>query len=78
VFGWIGAGHQVGAALTAFAAGWIRTSLGDYGLAFSGSGGLRLMAAVPALQVGRRRSSWGKGGYAAPLPAAAAPMAGRE
>ncbi len=54
MFGWIAAGHQVGAALTAFGAGWIRTSLGDYQLAFWGSGALCLLAAVLALQVGTR------------------------
>ena len=63
IFGWIGAGHQVGAALTAFAAGWIRTTAGDYQLAFWGSGGLCLIAAALALQVGRSktvvsRESW--------------------
>jgi MFS family permease len=54
MFGWIGAGHQVGAALTAFGAGWIRTTLGDYHLAFWSSGALCLLAAALALQVGRR------------------------
>ena len=54
MFGWIGAGHQIGAALTAFGAGWIRTTLGDYHLAFSSSGALCLLAAALALQVGRR------------------------
>jgi MFS family permease len=54
VFGWIGVGHQIGAALTAFSAGWVRTALGDYQLAFWGSGGLCLVAAALALQVGRR------------------------
>jgi MFS family permease len=54
VFGWIGAGHQIGAALTAFTAGWLRTATGDYQLAFWGSGGLCLVAAALALQVGRR------------------------
>ena len=54
MFGWIGAGHQIGAALTAYAAGWIRTSLGDYQAAFWMSGGLCLIAAVLSLQVGRR------------------------
>jgi hypothetical protein len=44
----------VGAALAAFSAGWIRTALGDYQPAFWGSGGLCLLAAVLALQVGRR------------------------
>jgi MFS family permease len=55
-FGWIGAGHQIGAALTAFMAGWIRTTLGDYRLAFLGSGALCLLAAALALQVGTRRA----------------------
>jgi MFS family permease len=58
MFGWIAAGHQVGAAITAYAAGWIRTALGDYRLAFWGSGALCVLAALLALQVGapgRRR-----------------------
>ena len=54
MFGWIAAGHQVGAALTAFGAGWIRTTMGDYHLAFWSSGALCLLAAALALQVGRR------------------------
>jgi MFS family permease len=54
MFGWIGAGHQIGAAMTAYAAGWIRTSLGDYQTAFWMSGGLCLLAAALSLQVGRR------------------------
>jgi len=53
MFGWIAAGHQVGAALTALTAGWIRTTLGDYQIAFWGSGTLCLAAALLALQVGR-------------------------
>jgi sugar phosphate permease len=54
MFGWIGAGHQIGAAMTAYAAGWIRTSLGDYQAAFWMSGGLCLLAAALSIQVGRR------------------------
>jgi len=53
MFGWIAAGHQVGAALTALTAGWIRTTLGDYQIAFWGSGTLCVAAALLALQVGR-------------------------
>ena len=53
MFGWIGAGHQIGAALTAYAAGWVRTTVGDYQPAFLISGGLCLLAAVLALQVGK-------------------------
>jgi nitrate/nitrite transporter NarK len=51
MFGWIAAGHQVGAALTALTAGWVRTTLGDYQVAFWGSGSLCLVAALLALQV---------------------------
>jgi MFS family permease len=54
MFGWIAAGHQIGAALTAYAAGWIRTNVGDYQPAFWMSGGLCLIAAALALQVGRK------------------------
>ena len=75
VFGWIGTGHQIGAALAAFAAGWVRTNAGDYRLAFWGSGALCLLAAALALRIGRRPA---RGGYAAPLPTPATPMAGRE
>ncbi|HEX5073705.1 MAG TPA: MFS transporter [Gemmatimonadaceae bacterium] len=53
MFGWIAAGHQVGAALTALTAGWVRTTLGDYQVAFWASGGLCLIAALLALQVRR-------------------------
>jgi MFS family permease len=53
MFGWIAAGHQVGAALTALTAGWVRTTTGNYQLAFWGSGALCLVAALLALQVRR-------------------------
>jgi len=68
MFGWIAAGHQVGAALTALTAGWVRTTLGDYQLAFWASGGLCLVAAVLALQV-RRRPVPRASALGAPLPA---------
>lgn len=51
MFGWIAAGHQVGAALTALTAGWVRATFGDYQMAFWGSGALCLVAAILALQV---------------------------
>jgi len=57
MFGWIAAGHQVGAALTALSAGWVRTTLGDYQLAFWSSGTLCLVAAILALQVRGRTLS---------------------
>lgn len=55
VFGWVVAAHQVGAGAAALGAGLIRTSLGDYQLAFLLSGGLCLVAALLALSVGRIR-----------------------
>ncbi|HUJ24594.1 MAG TPA: MFS transporter [Myxococcales bacterium] len=53
VFGWVVAAHQVGAAFAAAGAGLLRTSFGDYQLAFMTSGGLCLIAALLALAVGR-------------------------
>jgi MFS family permease len=38
IYGWIGAAHQLGAALAAFGAGFIRTAFGDYRAAFWISG----------------------------------------
>jgi hypothetical protein len=72
MFGWIGAGHQVGAALTAFAAGWVRTAVGDYQPAFWTSGGLCLLAALLALQVGRRPARSVSAPSAEPAPAGGA------
>jgi len=69
MFGWIGAGHQVGAALTAYAAGWVRTTGGDYQPAFWVSGGLCMLAAALALQVGRQPAR--SGPVRAPEPAPA-------
>lgn len=54
MFGWIFAAHQIGAAVAAFGAGWIRTDLGDYWLAFVISGIACLIAAMMSLMVGRR------------------------
>ena len=58
VFGWIVAAHQVGAGAAALGAGILRTSLGDYQLAFMISGGLCLVAALLALGVGRVKLAW--------------------
>jgi sugar phosphate permease len=54
VYGWIGASHQLGASLAAFGAGAIRTSLGDYRLAFWVAGALCLIAGLAFLTIGRR------------------------
>jgi len=53
VYGWISASHQLGASLAAFGAGAIRTSLGDYRLAFWIAGGLCVLAGLSFLTVGR-------------------------
>lgn len=53
VFGWIAAGHQVGAATAAFLAGALRASEGTYLEAFILAGLLALLAAVMSLFIGR-------------------------
>jgi len=63
VFGWIVAGHQLGAACAAFFAGAMRSVQGDYFYAFIIAGCTGVVAAVLALQVGRAR------GQAAPAAA---------
>jgi predicted MFS family arabinose efflux permease len=52
-FGWVAAGHQLGAALTAFGAGVIRSQLGSYNDAFVISGLLCLVGAGLVLTVSR-------------------------
>jgi hypothetical protein len=53
MFGWIAAGHQVGAAAAAFGAGAVRTWLGSYQVAFMTSGLLCLIAAGLVIRIGR-------------------------
>jgi len=53
MFGWIVAGHQIGAATAAFGAGMLKTSTGTYLQAFILSGVLCLIAAVCVLQIGQ-------------------------
>jgi sugar phosphate permease len=53
VFGWIVAGHQLGAATAVLGAGLMRSSLGNYTLASTVSGGLCLIAAVLVLRIHR-------------------------
>ena len=53
VFGWIGAGHQLGAASAAFMAGVMRTEFGSYQQAFEIAGATGLVAAGAALMIGR-------------------------
>jgi sugar phosphate permease len=51
VFGWVFASHQLGAALAAAGAGWIRDLRGDYDLAFYVAAGLCAVAALLCLNV---------------------------
>lgn len=53
VFGWVFAGHQLGAGAAAFAAGLTRTSFGSYLPAFGAAGFLCFVAAVAVLLIGR-------------------------
>jgi MFS family permease len=54
VFGWIAAGHQLGAASAAFMGGALRTSQGSYFEAFQIAGATAILAAVLALFIARR------------------------
>ncbi|HET7229824.1 MAG TPA: MFS transporter [Longimicrobium sp.] len=56
MFGWIVAGHQLGAAFAAGSAGAVRTWMGDYQAAFIASGVLCIAASILALNVGRTRA----------------------
>jgi predicted MFS family arabinose efflux permease len=60
MFGWIIAAHQVGAALAAYGAGYLRTTEGHYNHAFTISASLCLVAAVGVLFVRAGRvAPWG-------------------
>lgn len=53
VFGWIVAGHQLGAAFAALGAGLLRASLGTYTIASMISGGLCIIGALIVLRINR-------------------------
>ncbi|MFT3997958.1 MAG: MFS transporter, partial [Asticcacaulis sp.] len=57
VFGWIFAGHQLGAASIAFFAGWVRTAYASYVYALFIAGGLCLIAAVLSLMASKPRAT---------------------
>ncbi|KJC49222.1 MFS transporter [Bradyrhizobium sp. LTSP857] len=54
IFGWVVAGHQLGAACAAFFAGFMRSTQGDYWQAFMIAGVTGILAAVLSLMIGRR------------------------
>ncbi|WP_434632208.1 MFS transporter [Chromobacterium sp. CV08] len=56
VFGWIVAGHQLGAAFAALGAGLLRNSLGSYVAATMSAGALCLLASVLVLRIRRQRA----------------------
>jgi sugar phosphate permease len=55
VFGWIGAGHQLGAATAALGAGTLRTLLDGYAESFIISGVFCVLTALLVLRIGRGR-----------------------
>ncbi|WP_343612980.1 MFS transporter [Novosphingobium sp.] len=56
IFGWVVAGHQLGAACAALGAGLVRQEWGSYGPAFAGAGVLGLLAALAALALPHARA----------------------
>jgi MFS family permease len=67
VFGWVFAGHQIGAASAAFGAGLIRTEYSTYLPAFFTAGALCIVAALLVMTL--QKSSAKATGVAAPVPA---------
>lgn len=66
VFGWIFCAHQIGAAAASYFGGLVRTTLGDYTLAFVVGGGLAVCGGLMALRIDRHKT------MTAPVPAVAA------
>lgn len=56
VFGWVVAGHQLGAACAALGAGLVRQEYGSYGPAFAAAGVLGVAAALAALALPNTRA----------------------
>jgi MFS family permease len=67
VFGWVFAGHQIGAASAAFGAGFTRTEFSTYLPAFFTAGMLCIIAALAVLMIRKRPAA----GFAVTAPAAA-------
>ena len=57
VFGWVFASHQLGAAVAAAGAGWLRDQQGNYDLAFYLASGLCASAAILCLNVRKSQVS---------------------
>ena len=54
VFGWVVAGHQLGAAVAAYGAGVLREALGTYTVAYFTAGAFCVLAALMVTSIGRR------------------------
>ena len=72
VFGWVFASHQLGAALMASGAGWIRDTFGTYTAAWYVAGALCLLAATLSVGVGRGKGAATLKGQGLSPPASAA------
>jgi predicted MFS family arabinose efflux permease len=57
VYGWVFASHQFGAALAAWAGGFIREEVGDYGPAFLAAGAMAVIAGMAALSIRSAKSA---------------------
>ena len=66
VFGWVFAGHQIGAATAAFGAGFSRTEFASYLPAFFVAGMLCLVAAMLVLTIAKPSSAGVVGATPAP------------
>jgi len=71
VFGWVFAAHQFGAATAAFAAGALRTWLGDYQVTFISAGQLCLIACGLVIRINRTPRAVERPAALADAPAAA-------
>jgi MFS family permease len=57
VFGWVFASHQIGAAIAASSAGFIRDATGEYTIAWFGAAGLSAVAAIVSISISRKAAS---------------------
>jgi sugar phosphate permease len=65
VYGWIFAAHQLGAAISAWVAGVVRESVGDYTVAFVAAGWIAIVAGFAALAIRRQAPAVGPAAAAA-------------
>ena len=56
VYGWVFASHQIGAAVAATLAGFLRVQFGNYSVAFYSAAGLCIVAAMSIMLIGKKPS----------------------